>query len=270
MIDCTDARGHTLRLETPPRRIVSLVPSQTELLAELGLDAAVVGVTRFCVHPAAWKSRKTIVGGTKQVRIDRVRALQPDLVLANREENTRADVEAIETFAPVFVTDVCDLPGALAMIRTVGRLTGRAERAERLAGRIASAFAALPPFPPCRAVYLIWRNPYMTVGGDTFIHDMMARAGFVNVFAGHTRYPVVTEAEMAAAAPDVILLSSEPYPFREKHRDALRAVLPGLPLHFVDGEFFSWYGSRLRHAPAYFTRLRRAMAAPASAPQRPA
>ncbi len=255
----TDARGHTLSLDAPPRRIVSLVPSQTELLADLGLDAEVVGLTRFCVHPEGWNARKRIVGGTKHVKLERVRALAPDLVLANLEENTRADVEALDAFARVFVTDVRDVPGATAMIRTVGRMTGRAERADTLADEIEAGFAGLAARAPLRAAYLIWRKPYMSAGRDTFIHDVMRRAGFANVFADRTRYPEVTPEALVAARPEVVLLSSEPFPFAEQHRDELRAFLPDVPIVFVDGELFSWYGSRLRRSPAYLDRLRRSL-----------
>lgn len=251
----TDARGNTLTLPEPPRRIVSLVPSQTELLADLGLDDRVVGVTRFCVRPPGWKQTKTIVGGTKQVDVDRIRALAPDLVLANLEENTRPMVEALDAVAPVYVTDVRDLRGALDMMRTVGHLTGRAERAGIIAAAVEAGFGRLERRAPLRAVYLIWRHPYMTVGGDTFIHDVMARAGFANVFAGRRRYPEVTAETMAAARPDVVLLSSEPFPFTEEHADELRPALPGIPFLLVDGELFSWYGSRLRQAPPYLSAL---------------
>ena len=252
----TDARGRPARLEAPPHRIVSLVPSQTELLADLGLDAEVVGVTRFCVHPEGWKEEKTIVGGTKNVNVERVQALRPDLVLANLEENTQADVEKLDALAPVFVTDVRDVPGALAMIRAVGRLTGRDVRAERLAAEIEAGFANLEKAAPLRAAYLIWRQPYMTVGGDTFIHDVLARGGFENVFGARQRYSEVTLDEIAAARPDAVLLSSEPYPFGEKHIEEIRARLPTPDVRLVDGEVFSWYGSRLLKTPPYLAALR--------------
>jgi ABC-type Fe3+-hydroxamate transport system substrate-binding protein len=258
----TDARGRTITLERPPRRIVSLVPSQTELLADLGLDASVAGLTRFCVHPAGWKDRKAIVGGTKQVNRARIQALAPDLVLANVEENTREDIEALDTLAPVYVTDVRTLPDALAMMRTAGRLTGRIERAEALAAEIERGFARLPRFAPLRAVYLIWRRPYMAVGHDAFIHDVMTHGGFVNAFGDRSRYPEVTSEEIIAARPGCVLLSSEPYPFRDAHAEALRALLPGVPVLLVDGEPFSWYGSRLRTTPAYLQRLRDSLPAP--------
>ena len=237
-------------------RIVSLVPSQTELLADLGLDEEVVGLTRFCVHPAGWKARKTIVGGTKDVRVDRVLALDPDLVVANKEENVREQVEALAAHTDVLVTDVGDVAGALAMIRDVGAAVERAETANALADEIAAGFDGLEAGPPLRAVYLIWREPWMTVGGDTFIHSVMARAGLVNRFSDRTRYPVVTPDEIAATRPDVLLLSSEPYPFAERHVAEARALAPGARVALVDGEVFSWYGSRMQAAPAALRALR--------------
>ena len=269
-----DARGQSVRLSAPPRRIVSLVPSQTELLAHLGLGEETVGLTRFCERPEGWKANKEIVGGTKNVRIDKVEALRPDLVLANREENTREVVEAIENFARVFVTEVKSVPDAAGMIRAVGRLTGRADGAEALADRLAQRFAALADDltgeAPLPVAYLIWRDPYMTVGGDTIIHDVMTRAGFENVFSGRTRYPEVTPAELAASGARAVLLPDEPFPFDEAYAEELREALPqplphSISAPLVNGQLFSWYGPRLAQAPAYLRRLRAELAAAAPA-----
>ena len=260
--DDTDALGRPVRLAAPPRRIVSLVPSQTELLAALGLDAEVVGVTRFCVHPDGWKARKAIVGGTKNVRPDRVRELAPDLVIANKEENVREQVEALAEVAPVYVTDVADVEGALAMTRAVGRLVGRADAARQLADEVAAGFEALPAWPPIRALYLIWRDPWMSVGGDTIISDVMARGGLANAVGARDRYPELTDAEIGALAPDVVLLSSEPYPFAERHAAEVATLAPSARVELVDGEAFSWYGSRLAHTPAALRALRQRLAAP--------
>ena len=254
--DCTDALGRLVRLAEPPRRIVSLVPSQTELLAALGLDAEVVGLTRFCVHPAGWKAAKAIVGGTKTVDVDRVRQLAPDLVLANKEENVREQVEALADVAPVFVTDVADVDGALRMIRDVGALVGRPAEAARLADAVAEGFGALPAWTPLRALYLIWRDPWMTVGDDTVIADVMRRGGLVNAVAGRRRYPALTDDAVRALAPEVVLLSSEPYPFAQKHVADVQALVPDARVVLVDGEPFSWYGSRLRETPAALAALR--------------
>ena len=254
-----DALGRSVRLGVAPRRVVSLVPSQTELLAGLGLDAEVVGLTRFCVHPAAWKGRKAVVGGTKTVDPDKVRALAPDLVIANREENVREQVEAVATFAPVWVTGVADVPGALAMVRQVGALVGRGGRGRALADEIAAGFDALPAWPPLRALYLIWRGPWMSVGGDTFIADVMARASLASVTADRDRYPALDDGEIAALAPDVVLLSSEPYPFAEKHLAEVQALAPGARVVLVDGEPFSWYGTRLLQTPDALRALRQSL-----------
>jgi ABC-type Fe3+-hydroxamate transport system substrate-binding protein len=181
-------------------RIVSLVPSQTELLAELGLDEEVVGLTRFCVRPEGWKERKTIVGGTKNLLPERIAALRPTLILANREENVREQVEPLAALAPVHVTDVATVAEALAMIREVGALVGRRREAEALTKEIEAGFSGLKPGRPRRAVYLIWREPYMTVGGDTFISDVMARAGLENAFGDRARYPDLARLRARLAA----------------------------------------------------------------------
>ena len=212
------------------QRIVSLVPSLTELLADLGLDEEVVGLTRFCVHPAGWKARKAVVGGTKNVDPERVRTLAPDLVIASKEENVREQVEAIAAFAPVHLTDIATVDGALEEIRAIGALVGRAPEAGALTAEIARGFDALTAQPlatPIRALYLIWRDPWMTVGGDTYISDVMARGGFANVCAESTRYPVLSPEDITALAPEVVLLSSEPYPFAEKHIEELQPLRTG-------------------------------------------
>lgn len=242
-----------------PRRIVSLVPSLTELLAALGLDTETVGLTRFCVHPEGWKARKRIVGGTKNVDVERVRALAPDLVIANREENVREQVEAIAAFAPVALTDVPDVEGALGAIRGLGGLTGRPAEAEALAREIAEGFRGLSPAPPLRVAYFIWREPWMTVGRDTIIHDVLARGGLASVFGDRTRYPEVSAHDLAEASPEAVLLSSEPYPFGEKHLAEVQALAPQARVLLVDGEAFSWYGPRLAKAPAELARIRAAL-----------
>lgn len=264
MPTATDARGRHISLDSPPHRIVSLVPSQTELLAHLGLDDEVVGLTRFCERPEHWRSAKTIVGGTKQVDTDTVEALAPDLILANHEENTAEDVAALDTIAPVFVTEVKTVSDALEMIRTVGTLTETSDQTSTLVGKIISRFEALSDVRPVRAVYLIWREPYMTVGGDTFIHDVMTKGGLENAYGDQTRYPEVSLELLAETSADVILCSSEPFPFHKKDKftEDLQAALPDTPLEIVDGQPFSWYGPRLLHTPAYLKSLRTRLPTP--------
>ncbi|MEL6658000.1 MAG: helical backbone metal receptor [Bacteroidota bacterium] len=240
----------------PPRRIVSLVPSQTELLADLGLVEQVIGITKFCVHPAAWRKEKQLIGGTKKLHLDRIRALQPDLIIANQEENDREQVLELAREFPVWVSKVTDLPTAKEMIVAVGELTDTSLRAREITQQLEASFSALAQFTPLRVLYLIWRKPYMASGGDTFIHSMLLASGFTNVLADQDRYPSLTEEKIRALAPELILLSSEPFPFRERHLAELSALCPNAAVRLVDGEMFSWYGSRLLRSAAYFRNLR--------------
>lgn len=268
-MEFTDQLGRQIVLHTwPPRRIVSLVPSQTELLADLDLEKEVVGITKFCVHPARWWRTKTRVGGTKKLHLDRIEALEPDLVLANKEENERTQIEALSARFPVWVSDVANLEDAFDMIRRVGALTGREAPAADMAARIREGFARLREAsarrPPLRVAYFIWRDPWMVAGGDTFIHSVLQAAGLHNVFADRLRYPEVTIEELAQAAPDALLLSSEPFPFGEKDVHELAELLPHVPAVLVDGQMCSWYGSRLLYTPDYLARLQRRLLGSAS------
>jgi ABC-type Fe3+-hydroxamate transport system substrate-binding protein len=252
-----DQMGRTVEVPDRPQRIISLVPSQTELLYDLGLGERVVGITKFCVHPETWFKTKHRVGGTKKVDFDKVRALKPDLIIGNKEENERKDIQELEKEFPVWMSDVRDLSGALDMILRVGELTGTKDKAEALRKGIEEAFAKQHYIEPAlTVVYLIWRQPFMVAGHGTFVNDMLKRCGLVNVFdEGDARYPEITAQELAEADPDIILLSSEPYPFVQKHIAEFNMICPGTPVVLVDGEFFSWYGSRLLKAPAYFNGL---------------
>ncbi|EMR00798.1 helical backbone metal receptor [Cesiribacter andamanensis] len=251
----TDQMGREIRLPWPPRRIISLVPSQTELLYHLGLEEQVVGITKFCVHPPHWRKQKTLVGGTKTLHPELIRQLQPDLIIGNKEENEQQAIESLATEFPVWMSDIACLEDALEMMRRVGEITGRAEASEKLVSEVIRAFAALPAMESRSALYLIWRKPWMGVGHSTFIHQMLTLIGLRNVLEDQARYPELSEAELQRLNPEVVLLSSEPYPFQEKHLAELQALLPQSRLLLVDGELFSWYGSRLLQAPAYFKEL---------------
>lgn len=244
-------------LQHVPKRIVSLVPSQTELLFDLGLDEETVGITKFCVHPKEWFRGKTRVGGTKTINIDKITALQPDLIIANKEENVKEQIEALSEIAPVWVSDIHDLQGALDMIQTIGKLTDRYEKAEIITRLIQHRFDNLnhPAKKGLNTLYLIWRRPWMSIGSDTFIHHIMHRAGLKNVCKNLARYPELTNEEIVKLNPELVLLSSEPYPFKEKHIAELQQLLPDAKIVLADGEMFSWYGSRLLHAPVYLEEL---------------
>ncbi len=241
-----------------PQRIISLVPSISELLYALGLEENVAGITKFCVHPPHWQKTKTMIGGTKNIYIEKIQALQPDLIIASKEENVKAQVEPLSLQFPVWLTDVHNLDTALTMIQDIGRLTQTIHKAEILVQAIGEAFAQLQPVaPPVNTCYLIWRQPYMTVGGDTYISNMLQHCGLHNVFACKTRYPTIELERLKETNCRLLLLSTEPYPFTEKHIRELQAYLPTVHIMLVDGEMFSWYGSRLVAAAAYFIQFTR-------------
>jgi ABC-type Fe3+-hydroxamate transport system substrate-binding protein len=253
----TDQLGRRVAIPFPPQRIVSLVPSQTELLFDLGIGKRVIGVTKFCIYPPEARQAATVIGGTKNFDFDKIAALHPDLLIGNKEENYQTGIEQLAAKYPVWLSDISDLPQALDMIRRVGFITGAKNDAAKIAAGIKYSFATLAtPKSLVPAAFLIWRKPYMAAASDTFIDDMLRRAGFRNVFAHLGRYPEITPEQLAAAAPERILLSSEPYPFQEKHLVEFQEICPAAKIQLVDGELFSWYGSRLRLSAAYFQTLR--------------
>lgn len=240
------------------QRIISVVPSQTELLAYLGADEQVVGITKFCIHPNNWFRAKTRVGGTKNLNINKIHELKPDLILANKEENTKEQIEELQRHYRVYVSDILTWRDAMAMINEVGNLLGRQSQAQMLVNELQQKhdeWFTQRLAAPRRAAYLIWRQPYMAAASETFIDEMLQIAGFQNVFAKQKRYPEISIDDLQNACPDYILLSSEPYPFSEIHIAELQTHCPKSRIILVDGELFSWYGSRLLLAFEYFRSL---------------
>lgn len=252
----TDMLGRKVDIPFPPKRIISVVPSQTELLYDLGLDKEVIGITRFCIRPEKWFRTKQRIGGTKQLRLDAIQALKPDLILANKEENSRADLEALSSVFPVWISDIRTVQEALKMIAAVGRITGR--NPEQLIESIAQGLQELVNAGgrKLRVAYFIWYNPWMAAGNDTYIHHLLELMGWENVFGHLSRYPEVTEDLLRELSPELILLSSEPFPFKKKQGDILRDLLPTAEIVHCDGEMFSWYGSRMLPATGYLKALK--------------
>lgn len=252
-MEIQDQLGRTIFFSAQPKRIISLVPSQTELLYDLGLEDEVIGITKFCIHPKKWFRSKLRVGGTKQLDLALIRELQPDLIIANKEENNKDELEALMKEFPVWVSDISTLKDALNMIESIGKITGKEEKSLEIIQQTKIAFRGLQTIhPKTKTAYLIWRNPWMAAGKDTFINEMMLYCGLENCFSDITRYPEISLHQLNEKKCQLILLSSEPFPFKEKHAMEIRKILPDVKILLVDGEMFSWYGSRLSKAPDYF------------------
>ena len=259
MRSITDQTGRTILVPNRLQRIISVVPSQTELLADLGLVEEVAGITKFCVHPAEWFRTKTRIGGTKKLDLPLIKSLNPDLVIANKEENDQSQIETLAIDFPVWISDIKTLSDAKRMILEIGDITNRYFEAVKLLHIIDSAFDDMTDIQKDKrrysTAYLIWNHPIMAAGNDTFISAMMNIAGFHNVFEHLSRYPEISDEQLKAANPELIFLSSEPYHFNEEHVADFIIRFPGIRVMRADGEFFSWYGSRLKNAPAYFLSL---------------
>jgi iron complex transport system substrate-binding protein len=252
-----DQLNRQITIAHPPKRIISLVPSQTELLVDLGLEDRLVGITKFCVHPSSLRKNKTVVGGTKQVHFDKISALKPDLIICNKEENTKEMVSVLERIAPVWVSDIYTIDDNIAMIHLFGTLFSVEAKATELGTKIEIELQKFKKFMAPKSwkkvAYIIWKNPFMAAGSNTFIDHLLGLNKFENVFSEKEfRYPEISEQELSIA--DKILLSTEPFPFKEEDVETLKNVLHS-EVHLVDGEYFSWYGSRILGAFDYFKNI---------------
>ena len=251
-----DQMGSRISIPKPPQRIISLVPSQTELLSFLGLGERVVGITKFCVQPSTWRSTKAIVGGTKTFNVDAIEQLNPDLILGNKEENHKEGIERLKMSFPVWMSDITTVKDALSMIKSIGLMTDKQGEALKCVARIKEKLTSVKDYYQGRSVlYLIWKDPWMAAGSNTFIGSMLNTLGLKNVIELEGRYPSLSMAEIQRLNPQYIFLSSEPYRFVRRHADELRALIPSSNILLVDGKMFSWYGNRMVKAFDYFKTL---------------
>lgn len=251
-----DQMGRRIALSKSPKRIISLVPSQTELLFDLGLADSIVGITKFCIHPKEKIRNISKIGGTKKFDFEKIEALKPDLIIGNKEENYPEGIEKLAQKYPVWLSDIYSLADALQMIQAIGELTHKNTEASTLCEQIQQNFSQLPKITSNKTVaYLIWQKPYMVAAKHTFIDAMLTEIGLSNIFEDKERYPEISIAELSEKQPDYIFLSSEPYPFKEKHIFKLQNTCPKSKILLVDGEMFSWYGSRLLKSCFYFQEL---------------
>jgi len=234
------------------RKIISLVPSLTELLIDFGLKEQLAGRTRFCVHPKDEIKDVPIVGGTKNPRIDKIRSIRPDIIVCNKEENRKEDIEKLSADFEIQLTDISTIKEAISTINSLEKKFDVKSRAAEIIGKIEESLQERPDVSPLKTIYFIWRDPWMAVGSDTYISDVMEHWSLENAFKEKTRYPVLQLEEIEDYKPDLILLSSEPYPFKEKHIPAVEQAYPEGRILLVEGEWFSWYGSHMIHS---FKRL---------------
>lgn len=260
MIEFKDPIGKHHTFKTSPKRIVSLVPSQTELLYDLGLEDAIVGITKFCVHPIHFKATKTIIGGTKNVNFEKVKTLYPDIIIANKEENTKEIVEELSCICPIIVTDIFTIEDNLQMILDFGKLFSKRTEAQKWYDKINFAYQEFQNFikdePSKKVAYFIWKNPYMVAGKDTFINSLLELNHFENIYKDIGRYPEIELKKIRLEGdPDLVFLSTEPYPFKDEDAFEIGRFTHHAKTIFVDGEMFSWYGSRILKSFDYFKIL---------------
>ena len=249
-----DQKENQLILPSYPQRIISLVPSLTELLFDLGLDNEVIGVTDYCTLPAEKVRHRTRIGSPKQFNFMIIDNLKPDLLIGNKEENYPSGIARLQEKYPVWLSDITSLEDMLQAIIGIGRITNCDENADRINQEVCESLNNLPIFKELKSAYLIWNDPLMVAGGKTFINEMMKKSGFRNIFTEKPRYPVIDLAELARA--DVILLSSEPFPFSQTDVLSFKQIFIQAKVEIVDAMMFSWYGSHILQSAKYFLKLR--------------
>ena len=261
MIHFKDQLNTIHRFEKTPTRIISLVPSQTELLYDLGLEESIIGITKFCIHPLHLKATKKIIGGTKKVHFEKIKLLQPDIIIANKEENTKEIVDELSKICPVWVTNIITIEDNLQMIEDFGNLFNKRIEAQKWIDKINFNYQDFKLFikdkPIKKVAYFIWANPYMVAGKDNFINEMLKLNNFEIVYENREeRYPeVIIQKIRIQGNPEIVFLSSEPFPFKDEHAFEIGRFTHHAKTIFVDGELFSWYGTRIAKAFNYFKQI---------------
>lgn len=255
MREMKDHVGRQINCPDNPHRIISICPAITETLFALDIGQNVIGRTKYCIFPEDKVEQVPIVGGTKEVNVDLIKQLAPDLIIAEKEENTAAIVEQLEKIAPVFVAEVQSIEDSYRLIETLGMLTNKEELSEIIVHQAREEFSQLANIANGHIAYAIWRKPYMVVGKTTYINSVLTHIGFNNPFTRKDgRYPAVSVEALQEVALDYLLLASEPFPYSEKHIAEFQAFLPETNIILVDGEMF-WYGAKMLDAARYLAEL---------------
>ncbi|MDP1802795.1 MAG: helical backbone metal receptor [Bacteroidota bacterium] len=258
MLKYKDQLGNIIKLDKKPLRIISIVPSQTEFLWDIGLRNELVGITKFCVHPGEMFRSIEKVGGTKNLNINKIRALKPDLIIGNKEENEQADIELLQKEFNVWMSDIYTFDHAFEMMKNLGEILDKKSRVKKIVDEIKRTLPEVKNiFKRQKTAYFIWYKPYMCAARNTFIDHALNYVGLKNALRNFKRYPKLDDEKLKEIKPGLCLLSSEPFPFKVKHIKELRDKLPESKIVIIDGEIFSWYGSRLLHFTEYVKQLKK-------------
>ena len=252
-----DQLGKSLHIKERPKRIISLVPSQSEFLWDIGIRNELLGISKFCIHPDIMFKSKARVGGTKDLDLDKIRSLKPDLIIGNKEENEKNQIETLQKEFNVWMSDVYNFEDAFAMMSELGSVLDKANETRSILDKLSISLPKIKNiFNHQKVAYFIWNKPYMFAGKNTFIDFILKYVGLTNTLGNLQRYPELNKEELTNLNPEYCLLSSEPFPFSRKHINEIQGILPKSKLIFVDGEMFSWYGSRLLHLERYLYTLK--------------
>ncbi len=258
MIKSIDQMGNQIVLKQSPTRIVSLVPSQSEYLWELGLQEELVGISKFCIHPKTMFNQVKRVGGTKTLDLELIRSLNPDLILGNKEENHKESIDLLRNEYAVWMSDVNAPEQAIEMMMELGKLVNRSNQATKIVTEVQQSLVACKSiFSGESVAYFIWKNPYYLAASHTFIDSILNLIGLKNVCHADSRYPEYSLEKLNQLNPEFCFLSSEPFPFKSEHVLEIQSKIPSSKVILVDGEMFSWYGSRLISLSKYLIQLKK-------------
>ena len=256
MLSFTDQLGNNIILKAKPKRIISIVPSQSEFLWDLGLRKEFIAITKFCVHPQEMFRSIEQVGGTKKLDLEKIRKLKPDLIIGNKEENEQSQIEILKKEFNVWMSDIYNFEDAFRMMESLGEIFGKKKEAQQIVSSLKKSLPHIQNiFNKKTVAYFIWNKPYMFAAKNTFIDYVLNYIGLENALCDLQRYPELDNETLQKMDPDLCFLSSEPFPFKEKHVKEIQKLLPNSKILIVDGEVFSWYGSRLLHLEKYVSDL---------------
>lgn len=251
-----DQLNNTIQFKDRPRRIISIVPSQSEFLWDIGLTEELIGITKFCIHPDRMYRSVARVGGTKDLDLEKIRQLKPDLIIGNKEENDQMQIETLQKEFNVWMSDIYSFEDAFDMMQNLGEVMNKKTETKEILDQLKRSLPRIKNiFNKQKVAYFIWNKPYMCAAKNTFINHVLDYVGFENILVSIERYPEIEESSLKRLNPDLCFLSSEPFPFKEEHVIELQKIVPRSKVRIVDGEMFSWYGSRLLLLEEYLKRL---------------